>query len=350
MSNAFSLSEIAEWVGGTVRGDAGTMIDGVSGIPDATPGKITWLASEKYQEQLATCKASAVVVPRDYGETPMPAILVDVPPVAIAQILAHFAPPVTKPAPGQHHTAIVDESVSLGANVCIGALSIIGSNATIGDRTIIHDHVHIGAEVTIGADCEIWPGVVIRERCTLADRVIVHPNTTIGSDGFGYEFVDGKHMKIPQIGTVEIESDVEIGANCSIDRAKFGGTRIGAGTKIDNQVQVAHNVQIGPACILVAQCGIAGSTRLGTGVVLGGKVGVRDHLVLGDGMQSAACACISKDVPAGTTVFGIPAQEYRHYLKERADLRRVPTLKAQIEALMKRVEALETAADDRKSG
>jgi UDP-3-O-[3-hydroxymyristoyl] glucosamine N-acyltransferase len=187
--------------------------------------------------------------------------------------------------------------------------------------------------------------VVVRERCTIGQRVIIHPNTTVGSDGFGYQFVQGKHVKIPQIGTVTIEDDVEIGANCAIDRAKFGTTRIGRGTKIDNLVQVAHNVQIGPGCVLVAQCGIGGSARLGQGVVLGGKVGVRDHIVVNDGAKSAACACLSKDVPAGATVFGIPAVEQEQWLRERARVRRLPSLFEQVDALIKRVEQLEATAD-----
>jgi UDP-3-O-[3-hydroxymyristoyl] glucosamine N-acyltransferase len=189
--------------------------------------------------------------------------------------------------------------------------------------------------------------VVLRERCTLGDRVVVHPNTTIGADGFGYQFFDGKHNKIPQIGTVIIEDDVEIGANSTIDRAKFGATRIGRGTKIDNLVQIAHNVQIGPHCVIVAQCGIAGSARLGTGVVLGGQVGVRDHAVLHDGVQSAACACISKDVPAGTTVIGSPALEQEQWIRERGRLRRLARVADQLQGLIERVERLEAAADDR---
>jgi UDP-3-O-[3-hydroxymyristoyl] glucosamine N-acyltransferase len=210
----------------------------------------------------------------------------------------------------------------------------------------LHANVYVGDETSLGASCELWPGVVVRERCTLGDRVIIHPNTTIGADGFGYQFIEGKHVKIPQIGTVTIENDVEIGANCSIDRAKFGTTRIGTGTKIDNLVQVAHNVQIGPACVIVAQCGIAGSTRLGKCVVLGGKVGVRDHVTLHDGVQSAACACISKDIPAGTTVIGQPAVPADQFAREQGKIRRLPSLFEQVEALAKRVAQLEGTADD----
>lgn len=346
MSRTFTLAQIAKWIDGVVRGDAGTRIDGVAGIHEAGPGQITWLSHERYAEDLRVSRAGAVVVPSGYGGTPMPAVLVADPELAMIEVLGRFAPPVPRPEVGVHPSAWVADGVELGRDVRVGPLAVIGSGAVIGDRTVLHAGVFVGEETRLGEDCEIWPGVVIRERCRLGDRVIIHPNTTIGADGFGYVFSAGRHLKIPQIGTVEIESDVEIGAGCAVDRGKFGATRIGAGTKIDNQVQVGHNVRIGPGCIVVAQCGIAGSARLGTGVVLGGKVGVRDHVVLHDGVRAAACACISKDVPAGTTVIGVPAVEHRQFLRDRTAVRRVPGLVEQLEALARRVDQLEAAADD----
>jgi len=345
MENSFTLAEIAKWVNGAVRGDAAVRITGICGVAEAGPGQLTWLSHEKYAGALAVSKASAVLVPENQGPTPMPAVLVHNPSAAIITILERFAPPVPLPATGVHRTAVLDEGVQLGAGVAVGPGAIIGRGAVIGPRCILHANVFVGEATTIGADCEFWPGVVIRERCRIGDRVIIHPNTTVGSDGFGYQFLNGRHVKIPQIGTVTIEDEVEIGANCAIDRAKFGTTHIGRGTKIDNLVQVAHNVHIGPGCLLVAQCGIAGSARLGKGVVLGGKVGVRDHVVLHDGMQSAACACISKDVRAGTTVIGSPAAEQEQWLREHGKLRRLPSLFQQVESLAKRVEQLESTAD-----
>ena len=344
-NKTYTLAEIAKWVGGVVRGDASTRISGVAGIEEAEPDQVTWLSHDKYAAQLRVSKAGAVVAPESCGETPMPAVLCPDPSLAIATILARFAPPVPRPPVGVHPSAAVAASVKLGRDVAIGPNVVIGDGARVGDRSVLHAGVFIGADSTLGADCELWPGVVIRERCTLGDRVIVHPNTTVGADGFGYQFVNGQHQKIPQIGTVVIEDDVEIGANCAIDRAKFGATRIGAGTKIDNLVQVAHNVRIGPSCIIVAQCGIAGSARLGRGVVLGGQVGVRDHVTLHDGMQCAACSCISQDVPAGVTVMGAPAVEREQYVREHAALRRAPRLADQLAELIKRVERLEASAD-----
>lgn len=350
MSNTYTLAEIAKWVKGVVRGDASVRISGVAGVEDAQASHLTWLSDDKYVAMLRSSRAGAVLVEARFGETPMPAILCEQPALAMVTILEHFAPPVPRPAVGIHRSAIVAPSAKLGRDVRVGPNVVIDENAVIGDRSVLHAHVYLGADSSLGADCELWPGVVVRERCQLGDRVVVHANTTIGADGFGYQFSGGRHVKIPQIGGVMIEADVEIGANCCIDRAKFGHTRIGAGTKIDNQVQVAHNVQIGPGCILVAQCGIAGSTRLGRGVVLGGKVGVKDHVVLHDGAQAGACACISKDIPAGSRVLGIPAVDHEQFVRDRAALRRAPQMAEQIKALTQRIEQLEASADDRASG
>jgi len=346
MSTSYTLAEIAKWVNGAVRGDASRKITGVSGIEDADSSQITWLSHEKYIPQLKASKAGAVLVPEHFGETPMSAVLTANPTQAVAIILERFAPPVPRPEKGIHPSAVVAESAQIGRNVAIGPHVFVGENAVIGNNVVLHANNYIGADTSIGNDCEIWPGVVIRERCSLGQKVIIHPNTTIGADGYGYEFINGQHQKIPQIGTVQIDDNVEIGANCTIDRAKFGATRIGMGTKIDNLVQVAHNVQIGPHCLIVAQCGIAGSTKLGTAVVLGGKVGVRDHVMINDGARAAACCCISKDVPAGMAVNGIPAVENQQYLREQAKVRQLPKLAEQIKALIRRVEQLETTTDD----
>ncbi len=341
-----TLAEIAKAVSGAVRGDPTLRISGVSGVEEAGPTDITWLSHERFAGRLGASRAGAVLVPEQYGATPMPAILVADPSRAIITVLERFAPPVRRPPAGVHASAIVSPSARLAPDAAVGPWVVIEAGATIGQRTVLHANVYIGADAVIGCDCELWPGVVVRERCTLGDRVTIHPNATIGADGFGYQFFDGKHNKIPQIGTVVIEDDVEIGANSAIDRAKFGATRIGRGTKIDNLVQVAHNVQIGPHCMIVAQCGIAGSARLGTGVVLGGQVGVRDHVVLHDGVQSAACACISKDIPPGTTVIGAPAVEHEQWIRERGKLRRLARIADELQGLIERVERLEAAADD----
>ncbi len=347
MSITHTLGAIAKWIDGSVRGDASMPISGVNAIADAGPEEITWLADPEYAGQLAGSRAGAVIVPRGFGETRMPAVLVDSPKAAIITVLGRFAPPVPRPAAGVHPTALVAPTARLGKDVAVGPHAVIEERAAIGAGSVIHANAFIGADVILGRDCMIWTGVVIRERCTLGERVVIHPNTTIGADGFGFEYLEGRHVHIPQIGTVVIEDDVEIGANACIDRAKFGATRIGRGTKIDNLVQVAHNVVVGADCLLVAQCGIGGSARLGRGVVLGGKAGVRDHAQLGDGVQGAACCCISKDVPAGTTMVGSPALERQQFVRERAMVRQVPRLIEQLKDLIQRVKQLEAPADDR---
>ncbi len=346
MSNGYTLAEIAKWVGGVVRGDAGKCISGVNSLAEAEGAQISWLAHEKYVPQLRTSKAGAVIVGERFGETPMPAILVADPSKAIRIVLQRFALPIPRPTVGVHSTAVVASSAKIGQEVAIGPHVVIEAGAEIGDRAVLHAGVFVGADSRIGADSELWNGVVVRECCVLGSRVVVHPNTSIGADGFGYEWTGEQHEKVPQIGGVGIGDDVEIGANCTIDRAKFGMTRIGCGTKIDNLVQIAHNVQIGPHCLIVAQCGIAGSTVLGQGVVLGGQVGVRDHVELRDGVVAAACCCISKDVSEGTMVNGIPAIDNKQYLREQAKVRRLPQLAEQIKDLIKRVDRLESTTDD----
>jgi UDP-3-O-[3-hydroxymyristoyl] glucosamine N-acyltransferase len=194
---------------------------------------------------------------------------------------------------------------------------------------------------TIGRDCELWPNVVVRERVTMGDRVVIHPNTTIGADGFGYLQRDGRHLKIPQIGTVTIEDDVEIGANCAVDRARTGVTRIGSGTKIDNLVQIAHNVEIGRGCIFVAQCAIGGSTRIGDHVMLGGQTGVSDHLRVGDRARIAAKSAVFKDVKEDESFRGAPATDSARFLRQQAGLRRLPKLVDELKALRDRTDELE---------
>lgn len=287
----------------------------------------------------------AAVVKTGFGPTRMPVILADDPNLAVIEILTAFAPPVGHPPPGIHESAVVAPTARLGEAVAIGANAVIADDATLGDRTIVHPNVVIGRETRVGAECVLWPGVVIRERCRLGDRVICHPNVTIGADGFGYHFAGGRHVKIPQIGTVEIDDDVEIGAGTCIDRAKFGVTRIGQGVKIDNHVQIAHNVVIGPHCVIVAQVALGGSACLGAGVVLAGRVGVRDHAVLGDGVQAAVASVILKDVPAGRKVNGNPAMDHRQHLRNQVLVGRLSEYVALIKDLSRRVEQLEATAD-----
>ncbi len=277
------------------------------------------------------------------------AILVEHPSHAIITVLGLFAQPADL-APGIHPSAVVDPTAALGRNVSIGPLAVVGPQAAIGDDTVLHAGVFIGQAARLGASCILWPNVVVRERCQIGNRVIIHPNTTIGADGFGYEFIAGRHVKVPQIGDVVIEDDVEIGANTCIDRAKFGSTFIRAGAKIDNLVQIAHNVQIGPGAILVAQVGIAGSARIGAFSVLGGQAGVADHAKIGDQAVVASGSAVTGEVPDGAQVGGVFAFDIHEWRRSQIAMRRLPKVLEQVKELARRVAELESAKDDTKRG
>ncbi len=345
MATSFTLAELAKRANGQVRGDADVRVAGVASLAEAGPHEITWASDDRHAGRLETSRAGAAVVKTGLGPTRMPVILTDDPNLAVIEILTAFAPPVAHPPPGIHESAVVAPTARLGEAVAIGANAVIADEVTLGDRTIVHPNVVIGRETRVGAECLLWPGVVIRERCRLGDRVICHPNVTLGADGFGYHFAGGRHVKIPQIGTVEIEDDVEIGAGTCIDRAKFGATRIGQGVKIDNHVQIAHNVVIGPHSVIVAQVGLGGSARLGAGVVMAGRAGARDHVVIGDRAQVAAASVALRDVPAGKMVNGTPAIDHREHLRSQVLISRLPEYVALIKELSRRVEQLEASAD-----
>jgi UDP-3-O-[3-hydroxymyristoyl] glucosamine N-acyltransferase len=312
-------------------------------LREAREDELSFLGSEKYLDDFAQTRAAAVIVhkrvklPTDHGK---PVLLVDDADLAVAQLLERFAPPVPRPPVGTHHLAVVSPSASIGENARIGPGVFIGDDCRIGKNAVLHAGVYIGADVTLGDDCELFPHVVLRERVTIGHRVIIHAGSVVGSDGFGYRWDGSKHQKIRQIGTVIIEDDVEIGSCVCIDRAKFAATRIGRGTKIDNLVQIAHNVTVGAHCIITGQVGIAGSATLGSGVVLGGQCAVRDHVTMGDGSAVAACSGVAEDVDPKTIVSGLPALPHRQTLREQAALRRLPDLVVQIRKLQEEVEEL----------
>jgi len=340
---SLTLSQIADLLSCPETKAPDQTITGMASLADATESDITFLASDAHLRHLASTRAAAVIVqhrvklPPDYAR---PVFIVQDADLASAKVLAALAPPVPRPPPGVDPSARVDPSATLAHDVAVGPNVVIGQRSTIARNTILHPGVVIGDDVSIGENCELFPNVVIRERISIGSRVIIHASSVLGTDGFGYRWDGSQHVKIPQIGTVIIEDDVEIGSCVCIDRAKFGSTRVGKGTKIDNLVQIAHNVQIAPHCIIVGQTGIAGSVRLGQGVVLGGQTAVRDHITIGDGAIAAACSAIAEDVDPNTIVSGMPALPHRQSLREQAAIRRLPDLVVQVRKLQDEIAKL----------
>lgn len=308
---SMTLKEILHLVGGTTSSEnLGLEITGFASLKDAQAGELSFFYSPRYLQDMRQTQASVVLVPPSFEEEHA-SILVKVqnPSVAFDAIIAALAKPQEAQVQwGIHPTAIVAPSAKIGQNVSIAAYAVIEEGVIVGDRTMIGAHTFVGADTKIGEDVLLHPHVTIRERSLLGNRVILHPGVVIGSCGFGYDSKTGKHQKIPQIGIVQIDDDVEIGANTTIDRARFGKTHIGEGTKIDNLVQIAHNVVIGPHNIICAQVGIAGSTRTGAYVTLAGQVGLSGHIEIGDRATLGAQAGVSKNVGSGEIVIGAPAK------------------------------------------
>jgi UDP-3-O-[3-hydroxymyristoyl] glucosamine N-acyltransferase len=339
-----TLADIARVLNQPAPPEASRVVAGMAALTDAAPDDVTMITSDAYLKQFARTQALAVIAQKKVRlpstNTGKTIFAVDDVEAAVADVLGLFAPPVQRPLPGIDPSARISHSARLGAGCALGPNVVIGHHASLGDRVALHAGVVIGDDVTIGDDCDIYPNVVIRERVQIGRRVSIHAGSVIGSDGFGYRWDGQKHAKVPQIGTVIIEDDVEIGSCTCIDRAKFGSTKIGQGTKIDNLVQIAHNVQIGPHSIIVGQTGIAGSVILGTGVVLGGQTAVRDHITIGDGAMVAARSALANNVPARTTVSGMPALPHRQSLREQAAFRRLPELIVQVRKMQEELDAL----------
>ncbi len=337
-----TVREIAELVGGEVSGNGGLVIRGISGIREVKEGDITFLAHPRYVPLLSETKATAVIVGRDI-QTPDSATLIrtENPSLAFTRLLDVLGPKQHRSAPGVHPTAVIGQNVRLGSRVSLGAHAVVEDGARVGDDSVIGAGCYVGVESAVGNNCVLYPGVVLRERVSVGDRVIIHSGAVIGADGFGFIPVDGKYVKIPQTGTVVLEDDVEIGANVTIDRARFEKTLIKRGTKIDNLVQIAHNVVVGEDCVIVAQAGIAGSTALGNRVTLAAQAGCVGHIHVGDGAIIAAQAGVTKDVEAQDFVIGAPAVNHLKFKRNVAMVNRLPKLQERVEQLEKTIRELE---------
>ena len=334
---SFTLRELATISGGELAGDPALQITGAASLSEATPGEISFFTNRKYIGLLRKTQASAIFVPPDFSE-PINAAQVRVsdPTKAFEQIVLKFAPNPVTFASGIHPSAVVDPSAQLGKRVSIQPMAVIEAGAKIGDDTIIGAGSYVGHETVIGSACLIYPRVTIRERSRIGSRVIIHSGSVIGSDGFGFEMVDGRQEKIQQLGIVQIDDDVEIGANTTVDRARFGRTWIQQGVKIDNLVQIAHNVVIGRNCVIVAQTGISGSTRVGERVTMAGQVGIVGHVEIADGTIIAAQSGVSKSLPGGVW-FGYPAVPIAEAKQQIAWVHRLGKLFARVKEIEKKL-------------
>ena len=325
-----TVRQLAEWVRGEVLGDGDLPISNARTLAEAQPGDITFVEDDKHLPAWRSSRASAAVVPTTVPVNGRPLIRVPDPLMAFARIVQHLRgrPPVGTGSIDP--TAHVHPTAKLGPGVTVGPFAVVGEGAEVGANSALHAGVVVGRFCKIGADVTLHPRVVLYEDCVLGDRVAVHANAVIGADGFGYRFQNGRHVKVPQLGWVELEDDVEVGAGTAIDRGTFGATRIGAGTKIDNLVQIGHNCRIGKHNIIAGQVGIAGSCSTDDYVTMAGQVGIADHLHIGQGAILGAQCGVCKDVPPGITVFGTPSMPAADFWRRIAILGKLPELAKRI--------------------
>jgi UDP-3-O-[3-hydroxymyristoyl] glucosamine N-acyltransferase len=344
MQVSFSAAEIAAIASAqSTRGSTPATVRGLASLTEAGPGDLTFLGSPKYKGEVPATNASVVLLPSDYPGEPKPNqlfILVENPSVALARVCARIERSLwPTPAAGIHPSATVAPGAQVAASATIGPLCVVEEGAVVGERVHLQAQVFVGRNAVVGEESWLMPGVILAAECVLGRRVRLQPGVVIGADGFGYEFSQGRHVKVPQVGFVEIGDDVEIGANSTVDRARFSRTVIGEGTKIDNLVQIGHNVIIGRHCLLCAQVGISGSTKLEDYVVLGGQAGVAGHITIGKGVKVGGQAGINGNVAPGSFINGTPAIPY--HLE-----RRIAVLQHRLPDLFKRVDALEAQIVD----
>lgn len=337
-----TVAQVAQITGSEAPTLQDQPITALCSLEDAHEGGLCYLTSLEKAEQLKDLKASALLVPESAKDKKLPfngaLLYAKNPEWAFILLMKYVDAQHQKHTPGIHPTAVISQSAKLGNNVSVGAYTVVEDGAQIGDNTVIFPQCYIGKDVVIGKNCYIYPQVVIREECVLKDYVILQAGAKIGSDGFGFSFHDGRHQKIPQIGNVVLGNDVEIQSNTCIDRAKISSTVIGDNTKIDNLVQVGHNVHVGMSSIMCAQVGVAGTTEIGNGVILAGQVGLAGHMTIGDRAQVGAQSGVMSSIPAGQTYFGYPAMPQREAFKLQAILRKLPEMHKEFRSLKKQLE------------
>jgi UDP-3-O-[3-hydroxymyristoyl] glucosamine N-acyltransferase len=345
--------ELAEKTGAELEGNGDVALHGVGDLAGAGEGEVTFVVEEKYLAGLAGCKASAAIVPKGLavpeGARPPALLRAEDANAAFMAACAAFAPPVVRPEKGIHPSAVVSPEAKIGENVAIGALAVVEAGAEIGDGCTLYPQCYVGHGAKMGRDCILYPFAALKTRCVLGDRVILHSGAVVGSDGFGY-VADraGVRTKIPQVGIAVLEDDVEIGANACVDRARFGKTVVGRGTKVDNLVQIAHNCRIGEHSVLCAQVGMAGTTTLGAHVICAGQVGLAGHISVGDWAVIGAQSGVAKSLPGAQMYLGAPAVPRMDFARSLAHTASIPKLKEQVKALEARLAELEVRAGEGK--
>lgn len=345
--SGYKASLLARECGGQLQGPD-VELTGLAGLKEAQPGQLSFLANPSYAEYLGSTKASCIIVPKNVAAEGRTLIITDNPYLSFAKAVTFFYNAgKTKPQPGIHPSAIIDPSAQIDKSAAIGAYVVIEAGARIGANTVIMPLCYIGQGTTVGDDCLIYPQVSIREGCRIGNRIIIHGGVVVGADGFGYAKDGDKYFKIPQVGNVILEDDVEVGANTAIDRGALGPTIVRQGTKIDNLVQIAHNVHIGKDGVVAGQSGVAGSTFIGDRVVMGGQVGIIGHLKIGDDVTLGAQSGVIKSIPSQTVASGYPAKRHTEARRREASVALLPNYIKKINALERRIAELEEKLKDK---